>query len=99
MSGKEDTPPSHSDGIPVLESCFACGEVMDMGRMQPFSRVACSSCGTEFIARRRIAHFKIIEPLAEGGLGSVYRALDTNLDREVALKVLKLGAAQIVPLL
>ena len=93
MSGQEDISPSQRDGAPVLESCFACGEVMDMGGMQPFSRVACSACGTEFIARRRIAHFKIIEPLAEGGLGSVYRALDTNLDREVALKVLKLGAA------
>ena len=92
MSGKEDTPPSHSDGIPLLESCFACGEVMDMAGMQPFSRVACSACGTEFIARRRIGHFKIFEPLAEGGLGAVFRAFDTTLDREVALKVLKLGA-------
>ncbi len=40
---------------------------------------------------KTLGHYEILAPLGEGGMGQVYRARDTTLDRDVAIKVLPEG--------
>jgi serine/threonine protein kinase len=39
-------------------------------------------------AGSRLARYEILGPLGAGGMGEVYRARDTRLDRDVAVKIL-----------
>ncbi|HVO97400.1 MAG TPA: serine/threonine-protein kinase [Bryobacteraceae bacterium] len=50
--------------------------------------------GSDDLPPQTIAHYRISAKIGEGGMGAVYRATDTKLDREVAVKVLPRSFAE-----
>jgi serine/threonine protein kinase len=48
----------------------------------------------ENLVGTNLGRYHIIEPLGEGGMASVYKAYDTNLERNVAIKVIRIEKGQ-----
>ncbi len=79
--GNEDTT--------LIEVCPTCRAEVDVTDIEPLSHAACPSCRAQFLVGEWIDHYQLLSVAGRGGMGVVFRALDTSLDRQVALKVLR----------
>ncbi len=86
----EDAEPApQAAGEQVLQPCPNCAALLDVSDEEPFAQVHCPMCGTLMRARTQLKNFALVELLGAGGMGAVYKANDVNLNRIVALKVVR----------
>jgi len=69
-------------------NCGKCGADIDPEQLAPLSTVDCPECGHEVKVPALIDNYLLLDVIGKGSSGTVFKALDDKLHRQVALKVL-----------
>jgi eukaryotic-like serine/threonine-protein kinase len=64
------------------------------GDLKPFATIPCCKCGHPIMIPVMMRQFELRSIIASGGMGTVFRAYDVKLERNVALKMLKREMAE-----
>ncbi|MFA6560502.1 MAG: serine/threonine-protein kinase [Verrucomicrobiia bacterium] len=70
-------------------ACSNCGQHLDVTELPAFSRAFCPSCNTKLLVPMVIGNYQLLNPMGSGGMGTVYKAFDSALQRFVAVKLMK----------
>ncbi len=83
-----------------MVTCEGCEtKVFIPGDLAPLSTVACSKCGHAIMMPMMLRQFELRSVIGKGGMGKVYRAWDTVLERMVAVKLMRKELAEDAQLL
>lgn len=73
-----------------MVTCNHCDtKVFIPGDLPPLATVPCSKCGHPIMMPLMLRQFELRNVIASGGMGTVYKAFDTVLERSVAVKLMK----------
>jgi serine/threonine protein kinase len=80
-----------SDKAPLkMVTCGSCDtKVFISGDLPPLATEPCKKCGYPIMMPLMLRQFELRAVIASGGMGTVYRAFDTVLERPVAVKLMK----------
>jgi len=90
------TAENNDDRKPLrMVACVGCGvKNFIAGDLAPLATVACNRCGHAIMMPMPLRQFELRAVIGSGGMGMVYRAFDTTLQREVAVKLMSAELAQ-----
>ncbi len=72
-----------------MVACPSCGAKSFLpSDLPPLEKVPCGKCDRSVMMPMMLRQFELRSEIASGGMGSVYRAWDTTLGREVAVKIM-----------
>jgi serine/threonine protein kinase len=80
-----------SDRAPLkMVTCSNCNtKVFISGDLPPLATESCKKCGHAIMMPLLLRQFELQSVIGSGGMGLVYRAMDTTLARMVAVKLMK----------
>ncbi len=70
-----------------IKPCPQCGTGVKFKVDTSSNLRSCPHCG--YVLPNQVAHFKLLHIIGSGGMGAVYLGLDTSLERNVAVKVMR----------